>query len=784
MAAVIKLAKLLVPIEGDTSKFQSAITKSQGLTDTFVSSVGKAGKVLSTGLLAGATAAAGGVVAVGIGLGKLATESAPLYNVAQAFDGIATAAGSSGEQMLAAFDKATAGMVDHETAMMSYNKAAQLVGDEFAGQLPEAMGHLGKVAAATGQDMGFMLDSLVTGVGRLSPMILDNLGIQVSLNEANERAAEMYGVATDELTKEQQQAGMMNVVLEKLAKNTAAMPDITQSAAGQMAAFKSAIKNAKDEIGMKLVPILGKLLTAFKPIIDKALPTIINLFEKYVVPVVDEVINIVGTFISVLFDTGDPLEALKMALGESGFAEVVPAIQGVIGGFEDFIDKIKEVIAAIQPYIEMAVGWVKEHVKLQDVLIALGIAIASVVVPAIISMVVAAAPIVLAIGAVIAIVVLLREAWENNFLGIRDIAATVWGWLQTFIPQAIETIKEVIDTVLTAIKKFWEDHGAAIMKLVDAMWTAIKTTFETVIGIVKKAVEWFLGLFKKLWGDTSNETTSIVDTLWNTIQSIFEFVMDLLTKIFQAWTALFSGDWETFMELLKDIWETIWNAISAFFATIAQLIYDKAVEFIGWVEGVWNTFVDNLETWWNDTWDAIKQYAEDTWQKIVQAVEGWVQSFIDEWDKFWDRITAIGTELVGKIKSGISNAWTTIKDAVSGWVGSIKQWFIDALGPIASIGTAIVDKIKSGITSAWDSFVSWISNKINSIISSILGAIGIGGQSAGFPGIDLNVSGPRSQGANFAAATANIHNTTTTINFNRLETPTEIIHDLELLRLL
>ena len=32
-------------------------------------------------------------------------------------------------------------------------------------------------AAATGQDVGFMLDSLVKGIGRGSPMILDNLGL-------------------------------------------------------------------------------------------------------------------------------------------------------------------------------------------------------------------------------------------------------------------------------------------------------------------------------------------------------------------------------------------------------------------------------------------------------------------------------------------------------------------------------------------------------------------------------------------------------------------------------
>jgi hypothetical protein len=45
--------------------------------------------------------------------------------------------------------------------MMSYNQAAQLVGKQFADQLQARCNTLVKVSAATGQDMGFMMDSLV-----------------------------------------------------------------------------------------------------------------------------------------------------------------------------------------------------------------------------------------------------------------------------------------------------------------------------------------------------------------------------------------------------------------------------------------------------------------------------------------------------------------------------------------------------------------------------------------------------------------------------------------------
>jgi len=73
-------------------------------------------------------------------------------------------------------------MATNRDLMLSFNKASTLVSVDFAKQLPDAMQYLGKVSLATGQDLGFLLDSLVTGVGRVSPMILDNLGIQVALS--------------------------------------------------------------------------------------------------------------------------------------------------------------------------------------------------------------------------------------------------------------------------------------------------------------------------------------------------------------------------------------------------------------------------------------------------------------------------------------------------------------------------------------------------------------------------------------------------------------------------
>ena len=119
--------------------------------------------------------------------------------------------------------------------MMSFNQAVGLVSEDFGQKLPVAMQYLSKVAAATGQDMGFMMDSLVRGVGRLSPMILDNLNIQLDLTEAYQEFADANGLVVSEMNKTQQQAAVMEKTLTLLEEKTADMPEVTGTAAATMA---------------------------------------------------------------------------------------------------------------------------------------------------------------------------------------------------------------------------------------------------------------------------------------------------------------------------------------------------------------------------------------------------------------------------------------------------------------------------------------------------------------------------------------------------------------------
>jgi hypothetical protein len=57
-------------------------------------------------------------------------------------------------------------------------------------------------------------NDIVTGLGRMSPLILDNLGITVDLEATMKRYAETLGKTSDALTDTERKQALVNAVIE------------------------------------------------------------------------------------------------------------------------------------------------------------------------------------------------------------------------------------------------------------------------------------------------------------------------------------------------------------------------------------------------------------------------------------------------------------------------------------------------------------------------------------------------------------------------------------------
>lgn len=128
----------------------------------------------------------------------------------------------------------------------------------------EAMGTLAQAAiaasTATGESVNFMLDSIVRGVARGSPLILDNLGIIISIEDANKSYAATLGKTTKELTKSEQAQAVLNATLKAVKPQIDAANKANANTAEIYAQTSAAVENLSVQLGQSLMPALAAVL--------------------------------------------------------------------------------------------------------------------------------------------------------------------------------------------------------------------------------------------------------------------------------------------------------------------------------------------------------------------------------------------------------------------------------------------------------------------------------------------------------------------------------------------
>lgn len=206
------------------------------------------GHVLAGGLLAGVGAAKDLAIAAGQTAWALGEMGAQSQRMEAGFERLASGVGVSGQAMLRAMQEASRGTVSNADLMMAANRALVLGVADSA----EEMAALVEAAIIRGRDVGVSatqaVNDLVTGIGRMSPQILDNLGI-VGAQQSIEAYAKSLGKTSEQLTDVEKKQALLNAVLAS-TKGVQVVDD----AASSFERMDAAIQNAQSALGELFSP--------------------------------------------------------------------------------------------------------------------------------------------------------------------------------------------------------------------------------------------------------------------------------------------------------------------------------------------------------------------------------------------------------------------------------------------------------------------------------------------------------------------------------------------------
>lgn len=247
-----QVASVHVDIGADTTKFE----KGSASVKAGVVSIGQAMGVLTT------------AVSVAVSAFNFSKEGAELQRLADAGAEVARQYGGNMDLIIQKVKEASLGTVSEMDIIAASNRAMLLGLSADADQLANLM----EVAALRGRAMGVdttkAFNDIVTGVGRASPLILDNLGIVVNAKETYAKYAESIGKSAEQLTKAEKTQALMNAVLDEGNKMLKEAGGLALDNAGKVEKLEASWKNFTDNRKRENEDFAGSLADSFSTALD------------------------------------------------------------------------------------------------------------------------------------------------------------------------------------------------------------------------------------------------------------------------------------------------------------------------------------------------------------------------------------------------------------------------------------------------------------------------------------------------------------------------------------
>lgn len=503
---------------------------------------GAVGKVTSAlGGLASAAAglaagAAAGVGAVGMAIGKLALDAAPVDQVRQTFEALSKSIGETAETMLADLRAATNGMVNDADLMLSANRFMSM---GLAESAEEAAG-LAEMATRLGTAMGGTatqsMEDFALMLANQSIPRLDSFGI--SSGRVRARIDELMA-STEGLTREQAFMQAVSeegaVALERLGSAGATGANVS------LEQLKATFENLKLQVGEAFLPVLALLLGT--------LGDLASQYGPQVAAVLATIGESLGNFMTLVEGGADPVDALRLVLMRMVPQELWDKVNGAMAVLETLRGVVEEVWGFILEQIGVVVAWVQENLPLiQDS------------------------------GQSLA------DFWQNV---LQPITAGVWEAIKTIIGGALQVVLGIIKTVMQMITGDWSGAWETIKGIGAGVWEAISGAFLQFMDGVLHALGTNLAEFTATWEHNFSEARRIATAIWERIRDTMVTVVTSLVTTIRSRVQDFVQGWQEKFTEVKNTAQTIMTEIRAFIEGFSLVELGRAL-IQGLIDGVRN----------------------------------------------------------------------------------------------------------------------------------------------------------------------------------------------------
>lgn len=336
---------------------------------------------------------------------------------------------------------------------------------------------------------------------------------------------------------------------------------------------------------------------------------------EILIPAVTSLIEIVSPWIAAFGNLDDGTK--KIIIGVLGVIAVLGPVLIVIGKVVIIVGKLAGAVAffaspvglvilAIGALIAIIVLVVKNFDRIKEVLSSVGEAIGAFI-----------------SGALEWIKTAFNAVWEtvtNVFDGIKDAIVTAFDFIVDFVTSTLTAIGEAFTAVFEAIHDF-----------INATVDAIKSVITTVMDTIKNVITTVLDTIKKVWDAALNFVLNTVKKVFNTIKDFITTVINIYLRVIR-----------TVLGKIRDVFFTIMNTIRDVVFGAFEKVKDIIVGVITWI---YDSFTRGL--------GIVLNLFMDVFNGIVDFFAGVVT-----------RLANVGKDIFGFIKDSFKSALNFV---IKGW---------------------------------------------------------------------------------------------------------------------
>jgi TP901 family phage tail tape measure protein len=369
------------------------------------------------------------------------------------------------------------------------------------------------------------------------------------------------------------------------------------------------------------------------------------------------------------------------------------------------------------------------------------------------------------IALIIGIAALLFAAWQTNFLGIRDIVASIANWFVNVAAPAIagfiqgiidfvgeladnfkrgwDTVVGIVGPAVDTIIGFLTRLAQPFIDLVQKHWPAIvagvQSLVDTVTGVFGHLAEVFMGVLNNQIIPTVqmivrtlvDSFNSIAAAVGPVIQSIIGFIQALVDFAMPIIQALVDFITTVFMP----VWDVLDNVIGGALGIIGGLLKTAFEFFMTSIFQPFAEFAINLFGTLFETIGAIVDGALKIITGIIEGALAIIKGIFDfftallkgDWGAAWDAVKGIVTGVFDALKKIVGGALEAIVGVIKGGLKIVLDLFVAIGQSIISVLRGILDTIfgigKAIVTFLWDgakSVVGWLIDHVKGFINNVV----------------------------------------------------------------